>query len=153
MFTPPREAVETRLYRAALSLCPPAFRREFGSQMLRDLADACRDADLVGGPSGVWAFRARISLDVARTLVTQWWRTGLPVIAVLAMTATFIAISSLDRVWRHMQVQLPIANPDFEGLAVLMLAAVLLVFITLTILLTQWATHPRLRRHVPHRRR
>ena len=42
-----------KAYRASLQLYPPAFRREFGCEMLHDFHDASRDARDERGRRGV----------------------------------------------------------------------------------------------------
>ena len=57
-------------YRAGIRLCPPAFQREFGPQMLFDFEDACGDRDL-GGTAGRWRFHARLLTDLVRTVIRR----------------------------------------------------------------------------------
>src|SRR6185295_11324783 len=75
--------IEARLYRAALRLCPDAFRRDHGDEMMCDFDDARSEA-AASGARAVWAFRLLVAADLGRTLVVQWLRTGLPVIGCTA---------------------------------------------------------------------
>ena len=141
------------LYRAGIRVCPPAFQREFGPQMLLDFEDVCGDRDLGGGTVGRWRFHARLLTDLGRTVIRQWIRTGLPVIALLSMTAASAAMTVAVNSARYIQISVPETTADPEVLAVILFTSVLVVVLLLAILFAQWAAHPRLRRPGRPRRR
>jgi hypothetical protein len=132
------------LYRAALRLCPPAFRREFSSEMIQDFEEARREAAPAGGTGGLWRFRARMLADVIRTLVTQWLRTGWPWIVALAIAGPLAAASGLARLWQPPVLALPAGTPDAELISLALLISVIVLVIATTIILTLCFT-PRVR--------
>ena len=75
---------DARLYRAALHLCPGEFRREHGEEMACDF-DEARGEVASAGARAVWMLRLLMGLDLARTIVVQWLRTGLPAIGCVAL--------------------------------------------------------------------
>ena len=87
-------SLDSRLYRAALFLYPPAFRREFSSEMILDFNEARDETQQAGDGRGLWAFRADISADLVSTVVLQWMRTGWPVIVLLSMIVPLTAAMS-----------------------------------------------------------
>jgi hypothetical protein len=73
-------------YRAALWLYPPGFRGEFGDELARDFDEAADEAWRSGGGDRLH-FLAGVGRDLAATVVTQWVRTGAPVLALLPVGA------------------------------------------------------------------
>lgn len=70
-----------RLYRLGLFLLPPAFRRQYGVALLDEAAARMREGE---GRGGRPAALVRLGLDLATTVVREWWdvlvletRTGL----------------------------------------------------------------------------
>ena len=116
----------TRLYRAALYLYPPRFRREFGAEMAADFEDARRDG------LGCWQFGA----DLIGSLVVQWLRTGLPVVIVLAMAWPIVLLSAVARYWRPVFFQLPPRSQDEDVIALVMLVTVVLFIVVATVMFT-----------------
>jgi hypothetical protein len=142
---------DAKLYQAALYLYPPSFRREFGLEMMRDFEEARQEVCAGGPPRGLWALRATMSRDLARSVVLQWIRTGLPMIALLSMTATLGAFAGLARLWNGASIDIPeTSNSDLLGLE--LLAAVVLLIIVATIVFTSWFARERARL-LPRRRR
>jgi hypothetical protein len=143
----PAASLDARLYRAALYLYPPAFRREFSPDMIRDFDEARREAQLAG--RGLWAFRAQMSADLGRSVVLQWLRTGLPAIVAMAVTGPLIVASALASVWRPVSFVLPQGTADADLIALELLVAVVILVIAATIIFTLWFTRPILRRRRP----
>jgi hypothetical protein len=135
-----------KTYRAALQLYPPAFRREFGSEMLHDFHDASRDAADEGGRRGLTSFWLVIATDLLMTIPLEWCRTGLPllVLAAAAPAATFLGL--LARVHRRPFLVVPERAADREVLTLLVLVTVLLFLILATMMFTLWFARPRLSR-------
>lgn len=83
------------LYEVLLVLFPRSFREEFGYEMMCDVRDACRRAAQSGGRFRLISLAARCVADVARNLVIQWVRTGLPALVVISASWTLLLFSLL----------------------------------------------------------
>jgi hypothetical protein len=138
-------SLEGRLYRAALSLFPAAFRREHGAEMARDFDQARQEAD---SATALWSLRACIAIDLVRTLAVQWVRTGLPVIAIASLLLTLALAEALAVVARRASIRMPAGFAHEDELIVLFMAQISVVLIALTIVLSLWVgrlTRPRRR--------
>ena len=142
----PTASLDTRLYRAALQLYPPVFRRDFSREIVRVFDEARQEMLLTRPEDGLWAFRARMIVDLARTIVGQWLRTGWPYIAVLSILYPLTAASALSSLWRRWSIVLPRGTADADILMLELLAAVVLLIVATTIILTLWFTRPLLYR-------
>jgi hypothetical protein len=131
-------SVERSLYQLGIACCPPAFRREYGTEMLRDFDAARRDSTSDGEPTGLWTWRVAVSLDLARTIATQWMRSGWPVFVALSMLAPLLLVGGLANLLQHTSFQLPTNTPDAESIGLVLMATVVLVVIATTILFTAW---------------
>jgi hypothetical protein len=140
-------SLDARCYHAALFLCPPAFRREFAQEILLVFDEARQEARLAAPQYGLWSFRARMAVDLAATIVRQWFRTGLPILAPLAILYPLAASSALATLWRRMPFHVPRGTADSDVLMLELLAAVVLLIVAATIILTLWFTRPLLYRH------
>jgi hypothetical protein len=140
-------SLDARCYHAALFLCPPAFRREFAQEILLVFDEARQEARLAAPQSGLWSFRARMAADLAGTIVRQWLRTGWPILAPLAILYPLAAWSALATLWRRIPFQMPRGTADSDVLMLELLAAVVLLIVAATIILTLWFTRPLLYRH------
>jgi len=140
-------AAGARLYSAALFLYPPAFRREFSSEMARDFSEATEDTRLAGRRSGLLALWARVGADLARTVVVQWLRTGLPVLVVCSIAGAVVAASVAANVLPRAPFAVPAATTDRDLMTLIVMAGVVLLVIVATILFTFWFSRPLLRRH------
>jgi hypothetical protein len=139
-------SLDARLYRAALYLYPPAFRRDFGAEMVR-VFDEARQETLLSGPGGgLWRFRARMSADLASAIVRQWLKTGWPVVGALSLLYSLTAASALASLWRRLPFVLPRGTADADILMLELLAAIVLLLVATTIILTLWFTRPLLYR-------
>ena len=136
---------DARLYHVALCLYPPVFRREFSEELVRDFDEARQEAHRA---RCLWAFRAMIGADLARSIARQWLHSGWPVILIGAVAAPLALASSLARLWQPRLIPIAADNPDAEGIALALLAVVVLLVIASTIIFTQCFAAPR-----PHRRR
>lgn len=135
-----RPTLARRIYGAALYLYPPAFRREFGPEMLRDFDEAL--AERWGRRGRRSLFLTHIGTDLARSAAWQWLRSGLPAIAVLSAGATLLSIAMMSHVWPRQtsEMVLPSSPADRELLGLLILAILAILLIATTIVLTIWAT-------------
>lgn len=125
-------SVGARLYAAALWLYPTEFRREFSSEMVQDFEDASTDA----ARSGSWdrtAWWICVARDLLTTISVQWWRTGLPLVALCALggalgaAAVAAAVGSLGS-W--MAVALVTAH---HVPAPIVIASIVLTIVTATV--------------------
>jgi hypothetical protein len=133
---------EARLYRAALRLCPGEFRRDHGDEMACDFDEARGEAASVGA-SAVWTLRLLMGLDLTRTIVVQWLRTGLPVIGCVALLCPLVVGAAVASAVRRLTFRFPAEGVDADGVGVVLLAAVALMVIVATIVFNLWAHRPR----------
>ena len=114
----------TIAYRAAVRLYPADFRRQFEAEMLRDFAEATSEA--VGcGDRHVVALWGRVTLDFFKSLLLQWIRTGLPLVALIAAVCSFSGVALAANL---------LAGRTWA------VAVGLLMIVIATICLTQWFT-------------
>ena len=138
-----------RCYRAALYLCPPAFRQEFGREMLQDFDEARAEA-ATGPRRAQWAVTARMGSDLGRTAVVQWLRTSWPLILAGAVIAPMPGLAAVVRFMPRGALVFAETEADHEPVALVLLGTVVVLLIATTIILTAWMT-PRL--PAPRRRR
>ncbi|HEX5214856.1 MAG TPA: hypothetical protein VFV98_05305 [Vicinamibacterales bacterium] len=139
-----------RIYGAALWLCPPSFRRQYGDQMLRDFVEARGDARAAREPRAVHRFAAQMTVDLARTVVIQWIRTGAIVIAAAAMLCTLALTTALVGFVQRIRVDVPPRQLELDTLFVVLMVSVIVVVIASAIIFTHWFAAS-IRRQ-PHRR-
>ena len=143
---PRLRGVGARVYYAALFLCPPAFRREFSTEMARDVDDAAEDMRSAGGAAALMLWIG-IAADLAATVVVQWLRSGWPVLATCsiagAIAATRVAASML---W-HEPLPVPASAHDRDLMTLMLLTGTVLAVIVATIVFTFWFLRPLVRRH------
>jgi hypothetical protein len=142
----PIASLDTRCYQAALYLYPPAFRREYSEEIVRVFDEARHETQLAHPSGGLWAFRARMSADLAIAIVGQWLRSGWPSIVVISMLYPLMAATAAASLWRRVPFVLSPGTSDADVIALELLAAVVLVVIATTIILTLWFTRPLYRR-------
>jgi hypothetical protein len=139
------DPIDVRLYRACVSACPRAFRREYGDQMVRDFGEALEEASRAGGDA-LWRLRLLMAIDLLRTMGTQWMRTGWPVIGLVSLVAALTLAATLATVARHAVFVIPPDAAHSEAFGVLLLATTSVFLIAMTIALTLWAARPVRRR-------
>jgi hypothetical protein len=132
-----------RGYRLGLWLCPPAFRREFGAEMLSGAAACLAEA----GCASRAARRAcgwRLGVDLVRTAATQWWGTGLPIIAALSILPIWLALALFARLTRHLEA-LPdtLEIHDVPLLTFELIVCTALLVVAMTIAVTLVFARPR----------
>ena len=88
-----------------------------------------------------------MSADLARTIVRQWLRTGWPFIVAASILYPLASASALASLWRRTPFVLPRGTADADVMVLALLAAIVLVVIAATIILTLWFTRPLLHRH------
>jgi hypothetical protein len=136
------EPFDARLYRAALHLCPGEFRREHGDEMACDF-DEARGEVASAGARAIWLLRLLMGLDLARTIVVQWLRTGLPAIACVALACPLIVAAGLASVVRRLTFRIPVDGVDAESVGVALLGVVAVMVIVATIVFNLWVHRPR----------
>lgn len=124
------------LYRAALYLYPPAFREEYAQEMLLDFHEARRDARVSGRR---WAFWIQIAVDLCRSVLRQWLRTGLPLIGATAITCSLFIVIGLVRFWRA-PFAFPPTNASVDRLMLVFLSTLVLLVIATRMIFTAWFT-------------
>jgi hypothetical protein len=139
-----RRPLDARLYRAALRLCPGEFRRDHGDEMACDFDEARREAAASGGRA-LWVFRLLVGADLARTLVVQWLRTGLPVIGGAALLCTLLLASAVASAARFVSARMRIERLPSDAVGVVLLSVVAVMVIVATIVFNHWV-HARPRR-------
>jgi hypothetical protein len=133
---------DARLYRAALRLCPPEFRRDHGVEMAGDF-DEARSEVAARGSSARWRLRVVLGLDVSRTIVVQWLRTGLPAIGAVAVGCTLLLAAGVAAVARTVTMRIRPDTATSEGVGVVLLAAVAVMVIVATIVFNLCLYRPR----------
>jgi hypothetical protein len=138
----PLTSVDARLYRAGLRLCPGEFRREHGEEMAGDFDEARGEAASIG-TTAVWTLRLLMGVDLSRTIVVQWLRTGLPAIGCVALTCSLALTAGLASVARRITVRIPVDAIDADTVGVVLLAAIAVMVIVMTIVFNLWVHRPR----------
>jgi hypothetical protein len=137
--------LDTRLYRAALRLCPGEFRRDHSDEMACDFEE-CRGEAAVGGAPALWALRMVLGLDLTRTIAVQWLRTGLPAIGCAAAGVSLALVASVASAGRWLSGRLATDRETSEGVGFVLLSVVALMVIVATIVFNLWAHRSRLAR-------
>ena len=138
---PPLKSTGARLYSAALFLCPPAFRREFSSEMARDVDDAAEETRRAGRLRASARLWTVIAADLARTVVVQWLRTGVPVPLLCSIAAAIAATGVAGHVVLRAPVDIA-PGYDRDVMTLILLTGVVLTVIVATILFTFWFSRP-----------
>ena len=138
----PVTAIGPAVYKALLALYPPAFRREFASDMIQDFEDATHEAwanDRWRGVLSLWLFACA---DVVRSLPMQWLRSGTLIVSGLAlMTATSCAaaVGILDP---RVPYTMKPSSPERDELLLLILATTIVVLIAATVIFSLMFLRP-----------
>jgi hypothetical protein len=133
---------ESRLYRAALRLCPPEFRRDHGDEMAADFDQAVAELPSTRGRRA-WALRGAMGVDLARTVVVQWLRTGLPIIGLVAIGTSLLLAAGLASVVRRLTLRIPVEPDTSELVGLVLLTAVAVMVIVVTIVFNLCMYRPR----------
>jgi hypothetical protein len=137
-----------RIYYAAIFLCPPAFRREFSAEMARDVDAQVEEVRRSGGAVDRAVLCARLSADLAVTLIVQWLRSGFPALAACALAAAFAATQVAASMLPHAALPVPLTAHDRDVMTLMLLTGTVLLVIVATIVFTFWFSRP-----APRRRR
>ena len=143
---PRPRGIGARVYGAALFLCPPAFRREFSTEMARDVDDAAEDMRSAGGAASLMLWIG-ITIDLASTVVVQWLRSGWPVLAACSIAGAIAATRVAANMLLHEPLPVPASAHDRDLMTLLLLTGTVLLVIVATIVFTFWFCNPVRRRH------
>jgi hypothetical protein len=150
MTAPP--IVATRVYRALVCLYPPAFRRQFSSEMAADFHDATCEAWHDGGWPVVVRLWTHIGSDVIRTAAAQWMRNGPSMVLVLFVAAAAACTFAIMQIARQPFQFTTLSPVDQDQVVLLFLATLVILLAVIVILFTVcfWLLVPR--RSSPARR-
>jgi hypothetical protein len=138
----PTAPLDVRLYRAALHLCPGEFRRDHGDEMACDFEEARGE----GASNSAAALRRvwiAMGVDLARTILVQWWRTGRPAIGAAALIVSLASTVGLASAVRTLTLRMTDSTVPSEGVALILLSAVALMVIVTTIVFNLCLARPR----------
>ena len=138
--------IANTVYRAALYLYPGAFRREFSTEMTRDFHEATLEARRAGRRRDLLTLWAGIGADLARTIVVEWLRTGMPVLLLCSTAAALAAAGVAANVLPHAPFDVPVTAQDRDVMTLILLTCAVLLIIVATILFTFWFSRPMFRR-------
>jgi hypothetical protein len=95
--------------------------------------DEARAEPSAGGASASWTLRVVMGVDVGRTIVVQWWRTGLPVIGIVAACCSLLLAAGVASVARRvtMRIRADVDTPEMVGLVLLIAVAVMVIVTTI----------------------
>jgi len=143
MTAPP--IVATHVYRTLVYLYPPAFRRQFASEMVSDFSDAMCEAWHGGGSLAVTRLCIHIGRDLLRTATAQWFRTGPSLVLVLSVAAAAVCTFEIMQAGRPPFQVASLSPIDQDKLVLLFLATLVILLTVIVILFTVcfWLRVPR----------
>jgi uncharacterized BrkB/YihY/UPF0761 family membrane protein len=143
MTAPP--IVATHVYRALVYLYPPAFRRQFASEMASDFRDATCEAWHDGGWLSVTRLWIHIGRDLLRTAAVQWFRNGTSMVFVLTAAAAAMCAFTIAQTLRQPIQPAPLSPIDQDKVVLLFLATLVILLTVIVILFTVcfWLRVPR----------
>jgi hypothetical protein len=137
--------VATHVYRALVYLYPPAFRRQFASEMASDFRDATCEAWHEGGWLTVMRLWIHIGRDLLRTAAAQWFRNGTSMVLVLSAAAAAMCGFAITETLRQPLQPASLSPVDRDKVVLLFLATLVILLTVIVILLTVcfWLRVPR----------
>lgn len=143
MTAPP--IVATHVYKALVYLYPPAFRRQFSSEMASDFHDATCEAWHDGGWRGVTRLWIHICTDLIRTVAVQWFRNGPSMLVVLSAASAAICGFAIAQTARRTFQPASLSPIDQDTVVLLFLATLVILLTVIVILFTVcfWLLTPR----------
>ncbi len=121
---------------------PASFAGSMATEMACDF-DEARGEVASAGVRAVWVLRLLMGLDLARTIVAQWLRTGLPAIGCVALVCSLVVSAGLASAVRRLTFRIPADGVDAESVGVALLSVVVLMVIVVTIVFNLWVHRPR----------
>lgn len=134
MAAPP--IVATQVYKALVYLYPPAFRRQFSSEMACDVGDATCEAWENGGCLLVLLLWIHICRDLIRTAAVQWLRSGPSIVLFLTAMSTAICGLAIAQVVRRPLQPAALSPIDQDKIVLLFLATMVILLAVIVILFT-----------------
>ena len=148
----PVTAIGSAVYRALLALYPPAFRREFASDMIQDFEEASHEAWTNTGWRGLLSFAFFAGADVARSVLMQWLRSGRLLVTGLALVTATSCVAVVGVIDPRVPYTMTSSSPERDGLLVLILVTTVVVIIAATVIFSLIFLRPALTRHAGRRR-
>jgi cytochrome bd-type quinol oxidase subunit 1 len=150
MAAPP--IVATQVYRALVYLYPPAFRRQFSSEMACDFGDATCEAWENEGWLAVLLLWIHICRDLVRTSAMQWLRNGPWIVLILSAMSAATCGFAIAQVVRQPFQPAALSPIDQDKVVLLFLATMVILLAVIVILFTVcfWLMVPK-RRGRPRR--
>jgi uncharacterized BrkB/YihY/UPF0761 family membrane protein len=138
-------AVTTNVYRVLVYLYPPAFRRQFASEMASDFEDATCEAWHDGRWLAVGPLWIHICRDLAWTIAAQWFRHGSPLVVALSALSTTICGFAITQLLRRPLQPIAMSPADEDKAVLLFLATMVILLAAIVILFTVcfWLLVPR----------
>lgn len=134
--------IGARVYEAVVHVYPPAFRREFGVEMVHDFREASQETWDSNRWHGLVPFWLSIAVDLVMTVSLEWCRTGLPLLALVSAVPGVAFLGLLARMERPTLFVVPETAADRDVMAMLLLVLVLLLVIVTTMAFTLWFARP-----------
>jgi hypothetical protein len=121
-------AIATHVYGVLVWFYPPAFRRDFALEMVCDFDEATSEAWREGRWLAVAELWLHVCHDLARTVLIQWLRHGLPLVPVLSAFGTTMFVFALaSGIWRPLRPLARLAKDNDLTLLVLLATMVILI--------------------------
>jgi hypothetical protein len=127
-------AIGSAVYRVLLGLYPPAFHREFASDMTQDFEEASQEAWTNRRWRGVVSLWYFTCANVVCTVPIQWLRSRTLVVGGLALMIATSCAASVGVLDRRVPYTLRSSSRERDGVLLLILAATVVVVIAATII-------------------
>ena len=138
---PRLRGIGARVYYFTLFLCPPAFRREFSTEMARDVDDATADMQSAGGAAALLLWIGIVAY-LAVTVAVQWLRSGWPVLVSCSIAGAIAATRVAANMLLREPLPVPASAHDRDLMTLLLLTGTVLLVIVATIVFTFWFARP-----------
>ena len=137
--------VATYVYRALVYLYPPAFRRQFSSEMACDFHEATCEVWHDGGAVAVMRLWIHIARDLVRTVAAQWFRSGPSLVFVLSSASAAICGFAVTQIARRPFQPASLSQIDQDKVVLLFLATLVILLAVIVIMFTVcfWLLVPR----------
>ena len=145
-------AIGLALYKVLLGLYPPAFRREFSSDMIQDFEEASHEAWATGGWRGFLSLASFTGMDVARGVLMQWLRNGRAIVMGLAFVIAGACATVIGTLNLRVRYIIQPSSPERDGVLVLIVVTTVVVIIAATVIFSLIFLRPALTRHAGRRR-
>jgi hypothetical protein len=140
------------VYETLLRLYPPAFRREFASDMAQDFDDARREAWAKDGWRGLLSLWLFTTADLVRSLPMQWLRSGAFIVVALALASATCSAAAVAILAPRVTFRMRFTGVHGDELLLVIVATTLVVLIAMTIVFSWLFVRPTLNRSARVRR-